>query len=75
MAHGYLIEMDGVVYSGGKLIPGARDFVDSLLELDIPFLFLTNNSQFTYCPDRLISNLSEIKLADELDPAVQPNAS
>lgn len=47
MAHGYLIDMDGVVYSGGKLIPGAREFVDSLLELDIPFLFLTNNSQFT----------------------------
>lgn len=44
---GYLIDMDGVVYRGGHLIPGADRFVNGLREANIPFLFLTNNSQRT----------------------------
>jgi len=47
MATGYLIDMDGVVYRGDKLIPGATEFVEHLLESETPFLFLTNNSQRT----------------------------
>ena len=42
---GFLIDMDGVVYRGPELIPGADRFVRNLRERDIPFLFLTNNSQ------------------------------
>jgi NagD protein len=45
--HGYLIDMDGVLYRGSELIPGADDFVRQLRERDIPFRFLTNNSQRT----------------------------
>lgn len=44
---GYLIDMDGVIYRGSTVIPGAREFIDKLLERDIPFLFLTNNSRHT----------------------------
>lgn len=44
---GFLIDMDGVIYRGGELIPGAERFIRSLLENDVPFLFLTNNSQRT----------------------------
>jgi NagD protein len=44
---GYLIDMDGVIYRGGHLIPGADRFVNGLREANIPFLFLTNNSQRT----------------------------
>jgi NagD protein len=44
---GYLIDMDGVIYRGSQLIPGADRFVRELLDADIPFLFLTNNSQRT----------------------------
>jgi NagD protein len=44
---GYLIDMDGVIYRGGHLIPGADRFVNRLREANIPFLFLTNNSQRT----------------------------
>ncbi len=44
---GYLIDMDGVVYRGGEMIPGADLFVQRLLREGIPFLFLTNNSQRT----------------------------
>jgi NagD protein len=47
MRHGYLIDMDGVVYRGSELIPGADYFVQQLRERNIPFLFLTNNSQRT----------------------------
>jgi len=43
----YLIDMDGVIYRGGTLIPGALEFIESLRRLDIPFRFLTNNSQRT----------------------------
>ena len=45
MAKGYLIDMDGVIYSGPKLIEGADKFINQLMEKDIPFLFMTNNSQ------------------------------
>jgi NagD protein len=36
--------MDGVVYTGAKLILGAKDFVDRLKQGNYKFLFLTNNS-------------------------------
>lgn len=39
-----MIDMDGTVYKGGDLIPGAIEFIDSLKERGIPFVFLTNNS-------------------------------
>jgi len=44
---GFLIDMDGVVYRGTQLIPGSVEFIDRLVERDIPFMFLTNNSQRT----------------------------
>jgi NagD protein len=47
MKHGYLIDMDGVLYRGSQLIPGADRFVQQLRTHNIPFLFLTNNSQRT----------------------------
>lgn len=47
MTTGLLIDMDGVIYRGSELIPGADRFVQSLLEREVPFLFLTNNSQRT----------------------------
>lgn len=42
---GYLIDMDGVIYRGNELIPGADRFIGELRAADVPFLFLTNNSQ------------------------------
>lgn len=47
MKHGYLIDMDGVLYRGTELIPGADQFIYQLRQRDIPFRFLTNNSQRT----------------------------
>jgi NagD protein len=40
-------DMDGVIYRGKELIPGAREFVAHMRTHDIPFLFLTNNSEQT----------------------------
>lgn len=45
--HGFLIDMDGVVYRGNELIPGAERFIADLLRDELPFFFLTNNSQRT----------------------------
>lgn len=45
MRSGFLIDMDGVIYRGTELIPGAREFICRLRQQDVPFLFLTNNSQ------------------------------
>ncbi len=39
--------MDGVIYRGNQLIPGADRFVARLRRQGIPFRFLTNNSQRT----------------------------
>jgi NagD protein len=44
---GYLIDMDGVMYRGSQLIPGANRFIQELRQDGVPFLFLTNNSQRT----------------------------
>lgn len=40
-----MIDMDGVIYAGEKLVAGADRFVAALLRKKIPFTFLSNNSQ------------------------------
>jgi NagD protein len=47
MKQGLLIDMDGVIYSGEDLIYGADRFIKHLIDKDIPFAFMTNNSQRT----------------------------
>ncbi len=44
---GFLIDMDGVIYGGDTMIPGADKFISQLVKEDIPFTFMTNNSQRT----------------------------
>jgi NagD protein len=43
----YILDMDGVLYRGNQLIPGAREFIERLQERGKRFLFMTNNSQRT----------------------------
>lgn len=47
MKKGFLIDMDGVIYGNDTLIPGADKFINKLQEKNVPFLFMTNNSQRT----------------------------
>ncbi|WP_057767834.1 TIGR01457 family HAD-type hydrolase [Cytobacillus praedii] len=44
---GYLIDLDGTMYRGTELIKEAADFVNELIKLDLPYLFVTNNSSRT----------------------------
>ena len=44
---GFICDMDGVIYHGSKLLPGAKEFVEWLQKENKDFLFLTNNSQKT----------------------------
>lgn len=41
---GFLIDLDGVVYTGSDVVPGAPDFFRLLRARSIPFLLITNNS-------------------------------
>jgi NagD protein len=43
----YLIDMDGVLVSGKKMIPGADVFIETLKRKGLKFLILTNNSIYT----------------------------
>ena len=43
----WLTDMDGVLVSEGRPIPGADEFVGALRSRDRPFLVLTNNSMWT----------------------------
>ena len=47
MRKGFLIDMDGVIYRGSHVFDGAVSFINELLDKEIPFLFLTNNSRHT----------------------------
>ena len=42
VGRGFLIDMDGVIYRGKDMIPGADDFIHRLNAERIPYLFLTN---------------------------------
>lgn len=44
---GYLIDLDGTMYLGNEKIPAASRFVKKLIEQNIPYLFVTNNSSRT----------------------------
>ncbi len=40
----YLLDMDGTIYLGDQLLPGAHEFIQLLTKRGIQYLFLTNNS-------------------------------
>ena len=50
MRHGYLIDMDGVIYRGSAAIPGAAEFIRYLQMESIPYLFLALSENLTERP-------------------------
>lgn len=44
---GFIIDMDGVIYRDSTPIPGAVEFINRLVAEEVPFTFVTNNSQRT----------------------------
>ena len=58
---GFICDMDGVIYHGNKLLPGAADFVNWLIESNKKFVFLTNSPERT--PHELSMKLQRMGLA------------
>ena len=54
----FISDMDGVVYHGNNLLPGAADFIRMLEERQLKYLFLTNSSERT--PRELAEKLSRL---------------
>ena len=61
----FIIDMDGVLVQGNKLIPGADLFINRLREQERKFLLLTNNPVYT--PRDLAHRLQAIGLQIEED--------
>jgi len=58
---GFIIDMDGVIYHGNQILPGAKDFVNWLVKSKKNFLFLTNASDKT--PKELQEKLQRMGIA------------
>lgn len=58
-----MIDLDGTMYRGTELIEEARDFVKKLREMNIPFLFVTNNSSRT--PEQVAEKLRAFSIPTE----------
>ncbi|CAG7617377.1 Acid sugar phosphatase [Paenibacillus solanacearum] len=54
---GFLLDLDGTLYSGDRPIPYAADFIGWLRRNGHPFLFLTNNSSRT--PEQVAAHLKQ----------------
>mgnify|MGYP001023961884 CR=1 FL=1 len=57
----FIIDMDGVIYHGNKLLPHVPAFVDWLVDNNKQFLFLTNSSE--RAPRELCHKLSRMGLS------------
>ncbi len=60
---GYLIDLDGTMYRGTELIKEAAGFVKRLRELNLPYLFVTNNSSRT--PAQVAEKLRKFSIPAE----------
>jgi NagD protein len=61
----FIIDMDGVIYHGNRLLRGAAELVDWLRRLDKRFLFLTNSSERS--PVELSQKLSRLGIEVEAE--------
>ncbi len=53
---GFIFDMDGVIYRGQEVVPGAAEFIANLRRAAIPFVYLTNNSSTP--PDKVAARLT-----------------
>ena len=57
----FIFDMDGVIYRGEQVLPGAVDFVAALRAAQVPLLFLTNNA--TTVPGRVVERLEKMGIS------------
>ena len=58
--HGFICDMDGVIYHGNRILPGVAEFIQWLHDENKEYLFLTNNSGYT--PRELQQKLTRMGL-------------
>ncbi len=63
---GYLIDLDGTIFKGIDVIPGAKEFIKKLKNKNIPYVFITNNSALT--AESLVNRLNKMDI-----PATKEN--
>ncbi|HEX3213746.1 MAG TPA: HAD-IIA family hydrolase [Actinomycetota bacterium] len=64
----YLFDLDGTIYLGDKLLPGARRLIEGLRELGLPVRFLSNNP--TKDPEQYAAKLGELGLPTPVEEIV-----
>ncbi len=62
---GFICDMDGVIYHGKELLPGADEFVNWMIENGKKFIFLTNSPEKT--PHELSMKLERMGLSVSAD--------
>jgi NagD protein len=65
MPANYVIDMDGVIYLGNEILPGAKTFIDRLIKGNHRFTFLTNSSGRT--PAGLQQKLSKMGIKVDIE--------
>ena len=70
--HGYLIDMDGVIYRGSELIAGADEFIHNLRRRRIPFCWIGGSYLFTEEHVAAIVRLFEVAPTEVVGPAHGP---
>lgn len=72
----FILDMDGVIYRGKVVLPGAVDFIAGLHAMGIPFVYLTNNSTTT--PEAVAGRLADMGIpanASEVLTSAEATAS
>ena len=64
----YLFDLDGTIYLGDELLPGARRLIEVLRELGLPVRFLSNNP--TKDPEQYAAKLGQLGLPAPVDEIV-----
>lgn len=65
-----LIDLDGVVYQGDKIIPGAADTIDWINTEQIPHLFVTNTTSLSR--SSLLDKFETLGIAGDIDDIMTP---
>ncbi len=62
----FISDMDGVIYRGKNIIPGAKEFVEKMKKNGNKFIFLTNNSEETPIDlKRKLENMGFVGIEEE----------
>ena len=67
----YVFDMDGTIYLGDHLLPGAARMINELRRRGIPVRFLSNNP--TKDPDQYVAKLEKLGVSREVVGLVMPS--